>query len=126
VEDPGRSLRPGAGRRIVAALHGSLHAEARQLAQPSGNRNQPARPPMSGKAADSKSEVSQGRMPRLEPTNQSRSNHHTLEIHPSRRPPGLPLSTQSFHAVTALAGTNSAFAPFFSPDGQSVAFFSLG
>jgi hypothetical protein len=91
------------GRGDLESAHRSLHAEARELAEPSGNRNQPLMPAMSGPAEDSNLGHLATGSSRLEPQGQSRSGQDQLAIHPQEGACKVRLQKESFKAVGDLA-----------------------
>ena len=61
--------------------HGPLHAQAWELAEPGGNRDQPVFPAMPGQAQNSHLEHLATGVPRLEPPGQSASGQDQLAVH---------------------------------------------
>ena len=65
---------------------GTLHAEARQLAQPSRDRDQSLLPLVSGKTEDPRSGLAPERIAGLESANEPRSSSDRLEVQQEGRP----------------------------------------
>ena len=86
-----RTLRGEAGRITVGAFHRSLHAQARQLAQSSRDRSEPAQPLVPGTTQNSGPGRTAQRSSRLWPASKPQPHHHRMEFHSQKGSAETPL-----------------------------------
>jgi hypothetical protein len=72
------------GGWLWGPLHDSFHPEARQLAEPGGDRDQSVLPPVPGAAPDRRLAQAGPRSPGMEPARKSQPGENQLEIRPQK------------------------------------------
>jgi hypothetical protein len=88
------------GQSALGPLHGSLYAQARQLAQSSRNRSEPAQSLVLGKTQNPRLGHTAQRSSRLQHSSKPQSHGHSMELHPQTSSAETPLL---IHENTVLA-----------------------
>jgi hypothetical protein len=105
----------------MGSLHGTLHAQTRQLAKLGQDRNQPIQPAMPGSTQDGFSAQRVPRRPSPGREDEPRPRHHQLEVHTQRRVPKVRLQQKRIHLVRDLGRCKvTAFIPQIGSPKRSV------
>src|SRR5580693_2147376 len=86
----------------MGPIHGSLHAQARKLAQSGGNRNRPPLAAMPRQEKNSRPSHPAAGSSRLESSLQPRPHQNQLEVHPQSRAAQVRIQKEIFQTVIEL------------------------
>ena len=109
----------------LASAHGPLHAEARELAQPSRARTPPHRPAGPGARPRAHPRRDGSARPRLEPPRESSAHLHHVALHPQTRARQVPIRSPDLQTVESLDPVISdVLLPFITEESNNV-FYSV-
>ena len=86
----------------MGALHGALDSQARQLAEPSGDRDQSVQPSMSGAEKNPFAPAIATTSQSLELKNEPQPDHNQLEVHSQKSTSEIRLQEKQLDAVRDL------------------------
>src|ERR1019366_6539516 len=89
-------------RPVVGALYGALHSEARQLAEPGGDRDQSVLPSMPGPAENPVTRTTATTSESMEREDEPGPSHHQLEVYPHKGTAEVRLQKKQIHTVRDL------------------------